>query len=279
MTGAGGPRPQGDPVQPAPGSPGHVQFTAGARRVRSPCSWQRGPAADPASPDHRVSPSSRLHGRLEGAHRAVHKRSSPSFLRPPAGGQQTTPHWSTRRGVSPPPGGRWPRSRHEGSQRKPSGCGGPWPLDVMKQHPHLTLQGPPTQPPPGLLPSPHLNRNTWDVLTPHGRVSGPSGSPQCAELAGRTLCLRSSDGRRRSSTLRTEREREGTALSASRRGWRVAGDAGDSVHRRTGPLWPRAELPPLSWGAAGSRPPGSPSVLAEGTSQPPGTPRGLGFRL
>ena len=101
---------------------------------------------------------------------------------------------------------------------------GSWPLDMMKQHPPPdTARTAHSQPPPVLLPSPHLNRNTWDALTPPGRVSGPSGSPRCAELAGRTLCLHSSDGRRRSSTLRTERERRDGAVSlaeglAGRRG-------------------------------------------------------------
>lgn len=162
----------------------------------------------------------------------------------------------------------------------PSGLGGPWPLDVMKQHPPPdTARTAHSQPPPVLLLSPHLNRNTWDALTLPGRVSGPLGSPRCAELAGRTLCLRSSDGRRRSSTLRTEQKGEETAPSALQRGWRVAGDARDRVRRRTGPLWPRAEPPPLSRGTAGSRPPGPPSMLAEGASQPPGTPHGLGVCL
>lgn len=120
--------------------------------------------------------------------------------------------------------------------------GGPWPLDVMKQHPPPdTARTAHSQTPPVLLLSPHLNRNTWDALTLPGRVSGPLGSPRCAELAGRTLCLRSSDGRRRSSTLRTEQKGEETAPSALQRGWRVAGDARDRVRRRTGPLWPRAE--------------------------------------
>lgn len=125
-----------------------------------------------------------------------------------------------------------------------------------------------------LLPRHHMNRNTH-VRCAHparGRASGPLGSPPCAELAGRTLCLRSSDGRRRSSTLRTEREgeetpgrRSGLAGSPGRRG--------QSVRRRTGPLrltlsrggtvLGRCRLP---------RPPGPPSRWQRGASRPPGTP-------
>ena len=118
-------------------------------------------------------PCSRLHGRRR-AHRAV----CSSLLRPPAGGQTADhPHRCTRRGVSPPPGGRWPKSRHEGSRCDPSASGGPWPLDVMKQHPPPDTAGTAhSRPPPALLPSPQPNRNTWDGLPRPAGFPVPRGA-------------------------------------------------------------------------------------------------------